>query len=263
MPRNSGVYTPTNGTWSNAAANGVLATLSDWQNLLTDLSTALTQSVSKDGQTVMTNDLDMGANKLTNLAAGTTLGESLRWQQLFDQGTEVGIASATTTDIGAQNTAFLNVTGTTTITSFGTTYRGPRYLRFSGAVTLTNSSTLVLPGGASYTTSSGDVVIAIPKATGGVSDGWYVVSPSILNNAVISGNLSVAGAVTLSGGTANGVTYLNGSKVLTSGSALTFDGFALGLKARTSALFYNENSDNYARIQGATGSGNEMIFFDG
>jgi len=36
--------------------------------------------------------------------------------------------------------------------------------------------------------------------------------------------LSASGATTLSGGTANGVTYLNGSKVLTSGSALTFDG---------------------------------------
>jgi len=36
--------------------------------------------------------------------------------------------------------------------------------------------------------------------------------------------LAASGAVTFSGGTANGVTYLNGSKVLTSGSALTFDG---------------------------------------
>jgi hypothetical protein len=33
----------------------------------------------------------------------------------------------------------------------------------------------------------------------------------------------------VSGGTANGVTYLNGSKVLTSGSALTFDGTNLGI----------------------------------
>jgi hypothetical protein len=35
---------------------------------------------------------------------------------------------------------------------------------------------------------------------------------------------TLSGSYTLSGGTANGVTYLNGSKVLTSGSALTFDG---------------------------------------
>ena len=36
--------------------------------------------------------------------------------------------------------------------------------------------------------------------------------------------LSASSTVTLSGGTANGVLYLNGSKVLTTGSALTFDG---------------------------------------
>jgi hypothetical protein len=41
--------------------------------------------------------------------------------------------------------------------------------------------------------------------------------------------LAASGAVTLSGGTANGVTYLNGSKVLTSGSALVFDGTNLGV----------------------------------
>ena len=41
--------------------------------------------------------------------------------------------------------------------------------------------------------------------------------------------LAASGAVTLSGGTANGVPYLNGSKVLTSGSALVFDGTNLGI----------------------------------
>ena len=45
----------------------------------------------------------------------------------------------------------------------------------------------------------------------------------------LTGALSVSGDVTLNGGTANGVTYLNGSKVLTSGSALTFDGTSLGM----------------------------------
>jgi len=41
--------------------------------------------------------------------------------------------------------------------------------------------------------------------------------------------LSVSGAVTLSGGTANGVGYLNGSKVLTTGTALTYNGTGLGI----------------------------------
>ena len=41
--------------------------------------------------------------------------------------------------------------------------------------------------------------------------------------------LSASGNVTLSDGTANGVLYLNGSKVATSGSALVFDGSNLGV----------------------------------
>ena len=41
--------------------------------------------------------------------------------------------------------------------------------------------------------------------------------------------LAASGTVTLSGGTANGVAYLNGSKVVTSGSALTFDGSKLSV----------------------------------
>jgi hypothetical protein len=40
-------------------------------------------------------------------------------------------------------------------------------------------------------------------------------------------NLSISGNTTLSGGTASGVAYLNGSKVLTTSSALTFDGTTL------------------------------------
>jgi hypothetical protein len=47
-------------------------------------------------------------------------------------------------------------------------------------------------------------------------------------------------SLTLTSGTANGVTYLNGSKVLTSGSALTFDGSNLGLGVTPSAWFSSE-----------------------
>ena len=57
--------------------------------------------------------------------------------------------------------------------------------------------------------------------------------------------LAASGAVTLSGGTANGVAYLNGSKVLTTGSALTFDGtnFANTLSANASAGIRVTNSN--------------------
>jgi hypothetical protein len=58
--------------------------------------------------------------------------------------------------------------------------------------------------------------------------------------------LAASGAVTLSGGTANGVAYLNGSKVVTSGSALTFDGANIIVNATTPAYF--TGTSNLAQV---------------
>jgi hypothetical protein len=49
-------------------------------------------------------------------------------------------------------------------------------LTFEGAVTLTNSSTLVLPGGANIATAAGDSLIVIPGATSGTADKWVVMA---------------------------------------------------------------------------------------
>jgi hypothetical protein len=57
---------------------------------------------------------------------------------------------------------------------------------------------------------------------------------------------SIAGAVTLSGGTANGVAYLDGSKVVTSGSALTFDGSST-LTMGTNTVVKNSSGFNIFR----------------
>lgn len=176
MARNgSGQFDLLVNSW-NPATNGVLATAGDWQNLINDIAAALTQSVSRDGQAPMTGNLALGNNKITGLSQGTGTGQALAFEQLFAQGTMADLASAATTDIGLQNTNFLRITGNTTITSFGTNYRGPRFLVFDGAVTLTNSSTLVLPGGANITTAAGDVLIAIPGATLGTADKWIVTA---------------------------------------------------------------------------------------
>lgn len=176
MPRNgSGQFSLVTNSW-NEAVNGQLASAGDWQALINDVASALTQSVSKDGQTPFTGNLNLGGNKITGLTAGSGTGQALIYEQLFNQGTEADLASSATTDIGAQLTNFLRITGTTTITSFGTNYKGPRFLRFAGAVLLTNSATLSLPGGANITTAAGDCLIAIPTATLGTADGWKVVA---------------------------------------------------------------------------------------
>lgn len=85
----------------------------------------------------------------------------------------VQLASGATTDIGGQNAMFVEITGTTTITSFGSTYNGPRFLRFTGALTLTHNATTVnLPGAANIVTAAGDTAIAVPNQAG---NGWNVV----------------------------------------------------------------------------------------
>jgi hypothetical protein len=77
-----------------------------------------------------------------------------------------------------------------------------------------------------------------PKTTNTVDIGSSALKFKDLflaGNGSIGGTLAVTGVATLtanpvfSGGTANGVLYLNASKVVTSGSALTFDGTKLGI----------------------------------
>lgn len=80
---------------------------------------------------------------------------------------EVTIASATTTDIGAVAANRVAISGTTTITSFGTTANVVRLVRFTGALTLTyNATTLILPGAANITTAAGDTAIFSSDGSG-------------------------------------------------------------------------------------------------
>jgi hypothetical protein len=104
-------------------------------------------------------------------------------------------------------------------------------------------------------TGTGNVVMSTSPTLGGTIAGTYTLggTPTIsahtlagtvsgggnqINNVIIGASTPLAGSfttlttsstVTLSGGTANGVAYLNGSNVLTSGSALTFDGTTLNV----------------------------------
>lgn len=88
---------------------------------------------------------------------------------------EATVASGATTDIGAATSFYVQITGTTTITSFGTAYNGPRFVRFAGALTLThNATTLILPGGANITTAAGDTCVVVPS--GNAANGWRVIS---------------------------------------------------------------------------------------
>ena len=93
-----------------------------------------------------------------------TLAQNLQVIQSVMRAASAGdgtIASATTTDLSTVNDGDITVSGTTTITGFGTLTAGiKKILTFSGALTLThNATSLILPGAANITTAAGDVAI--------------------------------------------------------------------------------------------------------
>jgi hypothetical protein len=74
-----------------------------------------------------------------------------------------------------------------------------------------------------------------------------------------------SGSLTLNQGTANGVAYLNGSKVVTSGSALTFDGtnLTLGGYGRTTGTGWQVLNNGLLTSYGANASGTLINNLDG
>lgn len=109
---------------------------------------------------------------------------------IFGQGTfeETAVLSATTCDIGVPTTVRVAITGTTTITSFGTRAWAIRLIRFTGALILThNATSLILPGGVNITTSAGDTCMAMSDASGN----WRVYDYSFAIGARVSGPVTV------------------------------------------------------------------------
>ena len=91
----------------------------------------------------------------------------------YIQQAQADVASATTTDLGAATTDYVRITGTTTITGFGTVAAGVRRVcRMEGAVLLTyNATSLILPGAANITTAANDRFEAISLGSGN----WFVL----------------------------------------------------------------------------------------
>lgn len=180
----------------------------------------------------------------------------------------IDVASATTTSIGATEEWRVRITGTTTITSFGTGVNKIRFVTFAAALTLTyNGTSLILEGGASITTAAGDTCIAMSDS----SSNWTVSSyrranghPLITGQATIASDtttelgsvlaqsLSVTGTTTITG---FGSTAPTGAlKFLTFTGALTLTHNATSLILPTEANITTRAGDT-AIVQ-HEGSGN-------
>jgi len=81
MPRNgAGTYTLPSG---NPVVTGTVISSTVQNNTMTDIATALTQSIASNGQTPITANIPMAGYKLTGLAAATIDGDAIRYQQVF------------------------------------------------------------------------------------------------------------------------------------------------------------------------------------
>ena len=112
------------------------------------------------------------AQNLADVASAVTARANIGAAALLNPLTT--IASAGTTDLGSAASQGVEITGTTTITSFGTVAAGTvRFGRFTGILTLThNTTSLILPSAANITTAAGDRFWAVSLGSGN----WLVLS---------------------------------------------------------------------------------------
>lgn len=130
---------------------------------LSDIAAALTQSISKDGQTAYTGNQPMGGNKLTGLGAGTAASDAARVDQV--QAGLVGYAAASGTDTYTASMSPAVAAYTT-----GAAYR----VKFTNAnATTTPTLNLNSLGAKTITRRDGSAVAAGDIAAGGVYDLFY------------------------------------------------------------------------------------------
>lgn len=134
---------------------------------------------------------------------------------------EVTLASASTTNLGATGTNVVAISGTTTITGFGSGASVNEclyFIRFTGALTLTyNSTSLILPGAASITTAAGDTAIMKYEGSGNWRCMMYQQAAT-----------TVGGTGTVNSGTSGQIAYyatssnaVSGATALPSGTTAT------------------------------------------
>ena len=145
------------------------------------------------------------------------------------------------------------VNGLNYIADFGTnSFSVTNLTASSGTITnliaTSGSITNLVSSDASATVlRAGSATLTHLSATSATITNLTLTSLVISNLSIASANITtltgstqtLSGNLTLSGGTANGVAYLNGSKVVTSGTGLVFDGTNLGLGATPATWIAN------------------------
>lgn len=235
---------------------------------LSDIGAALTQSISKDGQTVYTGNQPMGGNKLTGLGAGSSPNDSVRVSQVADGAINYGGTAGGTADA----ITLAPVPGITAYAA-GQTFTFKAASTNTGAMTVDVSTVgagnLVWPDGTAL--AAGDVVsggvyeIAVSATTpvfhlqncskpplprtGGTMTGTLTMSGAAINEAV---RVDVASATTCDIGAAasnyvrvTGTTTITGLGTIASGvrRQVVFAGVLTLTHNATSLILPNSGSN--------------------
>ena len=261
-------------TAGQPVVSGTVISSTAFNALTADLATGLSTAITKDGQTTVTANIPMSTYKFTGLGVGSAATDSANLSQVQSTVTKLltSVSGADTiTAVGAPVVAayaagqmfyFVATGDNTGAVTLNIDALGAKAVTRDGSVALaagdikSGEVVVVVYDGTrfqvvSQLNSAGDarfanVSIASSLYVGGVStfvgNAGFSANVSIASAlsvggvAAITGATTIGGNLTLSGGTANGVLYLNGSKVATSGTELVFDGTNLGIGTASPAF---------------------------
>lgn len=200
-------------TTGQPVVDGTVISSTVFNALTADLANGLTTALTKDGQSTVTNNIPLNGYKITNLGAGTVATDAVQLGQIQS-------GSFTALTVTGTDTYVASVTPTLAAYTAGNLFTFVVPNTNTGPATLNISSlgAKVLSRDGSTALAAGDLVAGSEVIV--VYDGTRF---QVLNSNSMT-NLTVSGTATLSGGTANGIPYLNGSKVVTTGSNLTYNG---------------------------------------
>lgn len=187
------LFSPTTGTVSGLSLTNSYNSALDSLNTLNSGATAPTNQLSGSPS---------AGNSWLNTSANPNnwgLYDGLQWVRLgaldttnhiWDGQVGGGTASIASSsgsgvpDLCSVPQYFITLTGTTTITGFGSTCAAgvQKVVTFAAALTLTyNSGSLIIPGAANVTTSAGDIAILVALGSGN----WQVISYAPANGAAL------------------------------------------------------------------------------
>jgi hypothetical protein len=214
------------------------------------VSTGAVSTFESVGGGYLTYDGAGGASVYSRLNATTENALTFRASGFSFRIGGTQVASLGSSNLSLYNSQLLFAGATSGYTGFAapavsnfTVYTLPSSDGTNGQSLTTNGSgtlSWVSGTGGTVTSVGGTGTVSGLTLTGTVTSSGNLTLGGALDLSAYNGagaftTLSASSTVTLSGGTANGVAYLNGSKVVTSGSALTFDGTNLSVGAAGSS----------------------------